>query len=74
MKLVSDAYREIGKTALNIGQGIILAMLLAFLLKEEVSPWLGLLGIAIGLGCLVVGITFVQMAYYQKKRRKKDNG
>ena len=56
MKLVSDAYRELGKTFTNIGQGIVLAIVLAWLLKESVSPWLGVASIMGGILLISQGI------------------
>lgn len=71
--LVSESYREIGKTLLNIGQSIIIAMFLALLLKERVSPWLGVIGIASGIVSLILGIYYVQKAYYKEKLEEKES-
>jgi uncharacterized membrane protein len=72
LALVSESYREIGKTFINIGQGIILAMLLAWILKERVTPWLGLLGLVGGVLSIVLGIPFIQKAYQKEKLEKKE--
>jgi len=71
MKLTSDSYRELGKTFLNIGQSIIIAILAALLLKERVSPWLGLLGMTSGIAFIGLGISFVEKAYHKKKEEEK---
>ncbi|MDZ7290982.1 MAG: hypothetical protein ONB44_12395 [candidate division KSB1 bacterium] len=70
--LVSDSYREMGKTLLNIGQSIIIAMFLALLLKERVSPWLGVIGIASGIISIILGIYYVQKAYHKRKLEEKQ--
>ncbi len=67
MKLVSDAYRELGKTVLNIGQGVIIALLVALLLRERVSPWLEMLGLVAGALLIVAGISLIQKAHHTQK-------
>jgi drug/metabolite transporter (DMT)-like permease len=71
MKLVSDAYRELGKTVLSIGQGMILVMLVALLLKEHVSAWIGLLGLSTGIMCIIGGVFLVQRAHYKQRMQEK---
>jgi uncharacterized membrane protein len=62
----------VGKTLLNIGQGIMIAMLVALLLKERISPWLGVIGIAGGAVSLIFGIYYIQKAYHKEKLEEKE--
>ncbi len=73
MKLVSDAYRELGKTFTNIGQGIVLAIVLAWLLKESASPWLGVAAIMGGILLISQGIYLIQKAHHKQKREEKKS-
>jgi uncharacterized membrane protein len=72
LALVSESYREIGKTLLNIGQSVIIAMFLALLLKERVSPWFGVIGMLGGSGFIVLKIYFIQKAHYKQKLEEKE--
>ena len=59
MKLVSDAYREVGKTLINIGQGVFIAMLLALLLKEVAF-------------IVLIGFVFILNDHYQERKSSRQ--
>jgi len=74
MKIVSDVYSELGKTLLGIGQAILIATLVAkFFTIEPISWWIVVAGVSFSLVPTVWGLTFIQKAYYVKKRKESSH-
>jgi len=75
MDLSSDVYRELGKTFINIGQAIIIATLVAWLVAGEHSPWwLSLIAIVSGALIVILGLVVIQKAYRTKQEEERRHG